>query len=122
MYWYLPLRVIFGVVVGGNAFLFDGKTECDVEFDEDFVEDDNEWDTFLDELETFLDGKETNEGDFRRGLCLNEGANGLVRKNFGGGLLVVVGVFSSWWNEIHLINHIFLLIFKTLKLLKRVTW
>ena len=96
MYWYLPLRVIFGVVVWGNISLFDGKTECDVEFDEDFVEDDNEWDTFLDELETFLDGKETNEGDFRRGLCLNEGLNGLVLNNFVGGVLVVVVVvFSS---------------------------
>ena len=77
-------------------FLFDGKREWEVVFDEDFVDDDNWWDTFLDELETFLFGKEDNERDWIRDLCLNEGLNCLVLSNFVGGVfVVVVEVFSS---------------------------
>ena len=95
-YYHLPLRIIFGVVVCGDMLLFDGKTEWEVEFDEDFVEDDDWWDTFLDELETFLFGREDNDRDLIRDLCLNEGLNGLVLSNFVGGVfVVVVEIFSS---------------------------
>ena len=95
-YLNLPLKIVFGVVVCGDMFLFDGKTEWELEFDEDFVDDDNWWDTFLDELETFLFGKEDNERDWIRDLCLNEGLNCLVLSNFVGGVfVVVVEVFSS---------------------------
>ena len=90
LHQHLPLRIIFGVVVCGDMLLFDGKSEWEVEFDEDFVEDNDWWDTFLDELETFLFGKEDNERDWIRDLCLNEGLNGLVLNNFVGGVFVVV--------------------------------